>query len=280
MKMRRLFLLLPLLTVSLLAVLYLAVDYWLESVGGRRALEKTLGSRIGMPVHLNGEFNIKLLPSVGVSGTQLVVTDPATGRDLAVGGYFETDLALAPLLREELEVRHLLVEDLKLNLPDGRGFFIPMIRLESFGFNQPTGFEIDLSFLGTLNGQFTWFPEESRVMLDVLWEAEERDDVAYRGSIAYGPGQVDFASSEVTVGAQSVTGEGCLLLTGQPELNLLMEAETLDLDALLENVPGGQGSAEALPVQMNLRLDAIEIRRGDMTARDTRLEIGAEPVCP
>lgn len=280
MKMRRLFFLLPLVTVSLLAVLYLAVDYWLESAGGRRALEKTLGSRIGMPVHLNGDFNIKLLPSVGVSGTRLIVTDPVTDKDVAVGGYFETDLALAPLFREELEVRHLLVEDLKLNLPDGRPIFIPKIRLESFGFNQPTGFEIDWSFMGILTGQFTWFPEESRVLLDVLWEAQERDDMAYRGSIAYGPGQVDFSSSEITVGSQSVTGEGCLLMTGQPELNLVMEAETLDLDALWKNVPGGQGSAESLPVQVNLRLDAIEIRRGDMTARDTRLEVGAEPVCP
>ena len=86
MKIRRLLLLVPLITLSVLAALYFAVDDWLESAGGRRALERTLSEQVGMPVHLNGDFNIKLLPSVGVSGTELVVSDPATGDDLAVGG--------------------------------------------------------------------------------------------------------------------------------------------------------------------------------------------------
>lgn len=280
MKIRRLLLLVPLVTVSFLAALYFAVDFWLESAGGRRALEQTLASRIGMPVHLNGDFNIKLLPSVGVSGTQLVVTDPSTNTDLVVGGYFETDLALAPLLREELEVKHVLVENMKLNLPNGSVVFIPRIRLESFGFNRPTGFDIDWSWIGQISGQFTWFPDESRVNLDALWVAEERDDIAFQGSIVYGPGQIRFGSSEVTVGTQSVTGEGCLLMAEPTELNLVLEAETLDLDALERNIPGGQGSTESLPVQLNLRLDAVEIRRGEAAAFDTRLEIGEKPACP
>lgn len=280
MKIRRLLLLVPLITVSVLAALYFAVDYWLESAGGRRALERTLAEQVGMPVHLNGDFNIKLLPSVGVSGTELVVSDPATGDDLAVGGYFETDLALAPLLREELEIRHVLIERLKLALPDGGNVFIPSIRLESFGFGSPTDFEVDWSWLGVLSGQFTWSPDESRVLLDVLWVADDRDDVTYRGTVDYGPDLVRFGSSELSVGSQTISGAGCLLLAGIPVLNLMLEAEMLDLDALSRNIPGGEGASGSLPFELNLRLDAAEIRRDDITARDTRLEIGSDPVCP
>lgn len=280
MKIRRLLLLVPLITLSVLAALYFAVDYWLESAGGRRALERTLSEQVGMPVHLNGDFNIKLLPSVGVSGTELVVSDPLTGEDLAVGGYFETDLALAPLFREELEVRHVLVERLKLALPDGGNVFIPRVRLESFGFGRPTDFEVDWSWLGVLSGQFTWSPNESRVLLDALWVADDRDDVSYRGTVDYGPELVRFGSSELAVGAQTISGEGCLQLAGAPVLNLMLEAETLDLDALSRNIPGGEGASGSLPFELNLRLDAAEIRRDDVTAFDTRLEIGSEPACP
>ena len=63
MRLRRVLFVLPLVSVFLLVLLYFAVDYWLESAGGRRALERTLGEKIGVPVHLNGDFNIRLLPS-------------------------------------------------------------------------------------------------------------------------------------------------------------------------------------------------------------------------
>ena len=279
MSIRRALILSPLILAALFAAAYFALVYWLESAGGRQALEKTMADRIGMPVSLGGDFDIRLLPSVGVSGTQLLVSDPVTGEELATGNYYETDLALAPLFREELEIRHVLIEGLKLKLPDGNGLFFPRISVGAFAFNRPTDFEVDWSWMGRLDGQFAWHPEESRLWLDALWRVEDRDEIAYRGDIVIQPGKMSFADSELIVGDQAVNGEGCLLLDGGPELNLLLAADRLDLDALLENIPAGQGDPGSLPVQLNLRLDAAEIRRGGIVARETRLEVGGQPSC-
>ena len=142
MNIRRTLLLTPLFIVILLAVVYFAFIAWLESRGGRQKIEETLSAQTGMTVRLNGDFNIGLLPSIGVSGTQLTVTDPSTGEEIASGKYFETDLAIAPLLRDELEIGLIQVEGLKMKLPDGYGLFIPRITLQSFGFGQLTNYPV------------------------------------------------------------------------------------------------------------------------------------------
>jgi hypothetical protein len=279
-SVRRALLFVPLALVLLMAVAYVAAETWLESAGGKRALEKTLSSRIGMPVRLGGDFNLRLLPSVSVSATQLAVSDPSTGEEVATGNYIEADLALAPLFREELDVSRLSVEGLRFNLPGGNGLFFPRVTLASFGIGRPTEFDIDWNWMGRLNGQFTWFASESRVHLNVLWRAQERDDIGYRGSIVYGPGVVRFGDSEVTLGKQSANGGGCLLMGDPPQLNLVLKAGRLDVDELMKNVPGGQGATGSLPVELNLRLDAAEIRRGETVAYDTKLELGRQPACP
>ena len=53
--------------------LYWLADAWLESSGGRQMLEQELGARFGMSVSLEGEFDLMLLPDIGVSGTELVI---------------------------------------------------------------------------------------------------------------------------------------------------------------------------------------------------------------
>lgn len=280
MRLRRALFVLPLVSVFLLVLLYFAVDYWLESAGGRRALERTLGEKIGVPVHLNGDFNIRLLPSVGVSGTELVISDPDSGRDLARGGFFETDLALAPLFREELQVRQVVVEDLMLNAPDGGGLFVPRLVIGTFQVGKPSEFLIDLSWLGVFEGRFTWQPDESLVELELRWRADERDDIAYRGPIRYQAGLVRFGPAKLAIGSQALDGQGCLLFADRPELNLDLQADRLDIDALMANLPGGEGAAGALPIQLNLRLEAAEVRQGETVAFDTLLELGEPPRCP
>ena len=76
---RRIFLLLPLFTVLFLALMYLAVDTWLQSAGGRRAVERVLTDQVGLPVELQGDFNIMLLPAAGSAepGSWSVMPCPA-----------------------------------------------------------------------------------------------------------------------------------------------------------------------------------------------------------
>ncbi len=59
--------------VLLFPGLYWFADAWLESSGGRQMLEQELGARFGMSVRLEGEFDLMLLPDIGVSGTRLVI---------------------------------------------------------------------------------------------------------------------------------------------------------------------------------------------------------------
>ena len=53
----------------------------------------------------------------------------------------------------------------------------------------------------------------------------------------------------------------------------------VDLAALEAAFPAGQGGAGALPFDLNLRLQAETLLRGDIRASDTVLEVGAPPDC-
>ena len=83
---------------------WLALDAWLESAGGRSAIERVLGAESGYPVALAGDFKVVLLPAPGVSGTDLRVY-PADGMGpMLTGGRYTVALALRPLLRREILV--------------------------------------------------------------------------------------------------------------------------------------------------------------------------------
>ena len=77
---------------------YWLADSWLESSGGRRMLEQTLSERIGMSVRLEGEFDLMLLPAIGVSGTELVIGGTEPGSELVRSHEFEISVAIRPLL--------------------------------------------------------------------------------------------------------------------------------------------------------------------------------------
>ena len=99
------------IVVVLLAVLillpiaaYWLADSWLESSGGRRLLEQTLSRRIGMNVRLEGEFDLMLLPAIGVTGTELVIGGPEAGSEFARSHEYEISVALKPLLDRKIFV--------------------------------------------------------------------------------------------------------------------------------------------------------------------------------
>jgi len=93
------------------ALAYLLLDAWLESAGGRRAVERALADGIGMPVELAGEFSVMLWPAIGASGTQLVVGDGGQGAELMRSSDYAVSLALKPLLDGQLLIESVRFSD-------------------------------------------------------------------------------------------------------------------------------------------------------------------------
>lgn len=204
---RRLLLALLLLPPILLLAVYLIADYWLESAGGRRTLERTLASRIGLVVRLSGEFELMLLPSVGASGTNLVVSGDSGGPEIARSREYEISVALKPLIERRLliesirltggvvrpghyagskkavgddgesvtflpEVRNLILRDFRIILPGGEGkeLSIRELAVQDFVVGKATPFSLDLAKLGLIRGEFLWSPGKIVPDLDIVWD--------------------------------------------------------------------------------------------------------------
>jgi hypothetical protein len=279
---RRIFLLLPLFTLLLLAAMYFALDTWLESAGGRRAVERVLTTQLGMPVGLQGEFNIVLLPAVGVSGTDLVVRDGATGSDLARGGSFRVSLELLPLVREELRINEIVVEDLMFAGQDGAngGFAVQQARVTGFAAGEPAEFSIDLGSWGEVAGEFTWRPQQATVDLAVDWGGFLFPRVSLEAWVHYTESMLQFTRLSADLDGQSVAGAGCFIHSPDNVLNLELAAALIDLDRLGELPDSASGGAEGMPFELNLVLNAGEVRYGETTAFDSVLRIGGVPACP
>lgn len=280
MSFRRTLLVVPVVLLLIAVALFFAAEYWFESAGGRGSIEDTLSQSAGMPVRLDGDFDIVFLPSPGVRGTGLSISDPVSGDEVARSQLYEVELALGPLLRQELEVRHLALQKLTLGARGGSRFAIPGIAISGFSPGSSTDFEIDLGWLGKVDGVFTWRPAQADVALDLAWAGEGREDIELAGNIRYFSDHLSFDQLVAVIGGQALAGQGCLIQTDRPALNLELEAGVLDLNALQEAVPGGQGGAGMLPFDVNLVLRAAEIHRDELRAVDTVLEIGAAPHCP
>ena len=128
-RARRLLLFAPVALALLFAVTWLLLDHWLESAGGRRAVERALAERLGMPVTLQGEFAIMLLPSIGVSGTELVLGPPGPASEFGRSREYAVALAVLPLLDGRL-----LIESVALS--GGRVF---LERRPAAAANMPAG---------------------------------------------------------------------------------------------------------------------------------------------
>ena len=279
---RRIFLFLPLLTVLFLVVMYFALDTWLQSSGGRRAVERVLTAQLGMPVGLQGEFNIMLLPAAGVSGTNLVVRDGATGSDLARGGRFRVSLELLPLVREELRINEVVVEDLVLagQGASDEGFVIPRASLTGFAAGEPADFSIDLGPWGEVRGSFTWLPQQATVDLGLTWGGFMFPRVSLDTLIHYSDHVINFPRLDADLGGQAVEGSGCFIQSPGKALNLDLTAGVLDLDRLGGWPDDTSGSGAEMPFDLNLVVKAEEVRYGETTAYGSVLRMGSAPHCP
>ena len=228
MKKRLLWLLiLAPLGIALLAVTaYFLVDAWLESAGGRRALEAALGERLGVPVSLAGEFSVTLLPEVGVEGTELFIGEPGETTEVAYAREFAVALAPRPLLDKQLlvesvylaggrfyperwpagesdapgggiappEIRALEVEDIHVMTGPSDGVALQLLRVDDFRVGAKTPFELAVTGYGALAGRFRWDAADASLALSGEWTGllPGRTSLEARAGFSDGAGSVSL----------------------------------------------------------------------------------------
>jgi hypothetical protein len=190
---RRILLGIPLALALLALAAYAIVDAWLESAGGRRAVERTLADRIGLPVRLAGDFRVMLLPTIGVTGTDLVIGDPEPDGEILRGGEYALSLSIQALFKGRVliesirlvesafylgrggqprdaaaggaarglvlpEIRLLELEGFRVidSAGEGQSWRLQELRIEGFADGRPTPFSLDMDELGAWVGNFSW----------------------------------------------------------------------------------------------------------------------------
>lgn len=272
----------PVLLAALAGAAYLALDAWLESSGGRRAIERVLSEQSGYPVSLAGEFEVVLLPAPGVAGTDLRVSDGPGGGLLLSGGRYGVSLALGPLLRRELNVEELTVGDIRFGAAEGAdaAFEIRELSIRGFQPGQPADFSLDLGPYGEALGRFTWRPDASTLGLAVDWGGFLFPRLAVSLDIAYGEAGLWFDAIDAEVDGQALAGSGCYRFDPEGGLNLDLHAAALDLDALSLELPeGGEGGEGGEGFPLRLRIAADRVVRGDTTADGVVFHFGDDPDC-
>lgn len=206
--MRRILLFLPVLLVLLFAGVYLLAGAWLESSGGRQAIERELSRRLGMPVSLRGDFSIALLPSVGVAGTDLVIGGPTPESEVGRSEKYSVELAVLPLLNGEFvvesfrlvggrlyperlpraadaapnsapallrlpEVESFSVRDFAIVTGTGSGndrrFLLQEFELHAFAAGREAPFRLAVEDFGVLAGRLDWNAQAAEFALDAAW---------------------------------------------------------------------------------------------------------------
>jgi len=280
-------LLLVLLVLLLPLAAYWLADTWLESSGGRQLLEQNLSERIGMSVRLGGEFDLMLLPDIGVSGTALVLGGPGPESEFARSEKFEMSIALQPLLDRRVlidwirlsgghvyperyageggssevagvrlpEIRELTVRDFQFELP-GEGaspLRVKELMVSGFAENRETLFKLEIEDLAVVEGRLRW--DTSRSV-------------------------IHFTNVNLLLGEQALSGEGCLFLQNPRSLHFDLQAGALDLDMLRENLPvSGDASGGGLPLEVNARFTIDEVTSSGVIARGVVFSLGGEPAC-
>lgn len=104
------------IAVVVLIVLVLGLKAWLTTGIGRGVLESKLSSALSRPATLEGDFRLEIFPLPGASGSQLRIFSQ-DGRWLVLdAGRYMAQLALIPLLKGEVEVVALRVENAAVDL--------------------------------------------------------------------------------------------------------------------------------------------------------------------
>jgi hypothetical protein len=203
---RRLLLFLPVLLVLLFAGAYLLAGAWLESRGGRQAIEQELSRRLGVPVNLRGDFSIALLPSVGVAGTELVIGEPGTATELGRSAEYAVELAVRPLLHGTLvvesfrlaggrlylerlppggaaapgpdaatsppglpDIASFTIQDFEIVTAGDSRFLLQDFALEGFVPGRPAPFRLAVADYGALAGSLDWRATASELLLSATW---------------------------------------------------------------------------------------------------------------
>jgi hypothetical protein len=292
MPLRKLALLL--LAVLLLPVtVYWLADGWLESSGGRQLLERTLSERIGMNVRLQGEFELMLLPDIGVAGTELVIGGPEPGSEFVRSREFEISVELRPLIDQQVlvewirisggslhpdrykpspsaagtdsaakfslpEIQELSIRDFEIILPgeDEARLNVKELTINDFAENRETPFSLRIENLASIGGELFWDPGQSRVR---------------------------FGNLRLDLEGQLVSGVACLSLGNPGSLDFDLQAGVFDLDAFREKLElpgvGGGAGADGLPLEIRGRFAAEELRTSGTVARGAVLGLGEEPLC-
>ncbi|MBT8054722.1 MAG: hypothetical protein KJN69_12585 [Gammaproteobacteria bacterium] len=276
------------LLVLLPAGLYFAANWWLESAGARHLLERVLSDRAGMPVRMKGEFDLMLIPALGVSGTDLTVGEQADGTLFTGSAEFAVAVALKPLLQKTVQVewirlsggriypehyqpgggetataeinlpliRELDVRDFQIMLAAGGEHAVRVKRLSvsDFQANRETRFELEIAQLVSAQGRLRW--EEA-------------------------PGRLHLSELVLDLDGQAVSGRACLDLGPPVAVNAMLRAGVFDLDQAwqtLEAFKTGTSNDAGLPFETNLELSADELRSNGITAREVLISMGREPV--
>ena len=271
----------PLVLAALGGLAYLALDTWLESAGGRQAIERVLSTQSGYPVSLAGEFEVVLLPSPGVSGTDLRAYDDPGGPLLVSSGRYAVALALRPLLHRELHVDRLTLGDVRFGGGDanGSGFVVPELEITGFAVDEPAAFRLDLGLYGEATGRFTWQPSSSTLALSLAWGGFLFPTLSLDVAAAYDSAGLWFDSIDAVVDGQPVSGNGCYRFDDGSGLQLDLRAARLDLDALQFALPETGGDGGDADPGVRLRLNADEVLGGDATARGVVINLGDDPDC-
>jgi uncharacterized protein involved in outer membrane biogenesis len=274
-------------------IAYWAVNAWLESSGGRQMLERSLSARTGMNVVLGGDFDLMLLPDIGVTGTDLVIESAFSEGPLASSAEYEISVALKPLLdgRVQIEwirlsggeihpgryqgrqsavgpgaadsvqipqIEELTIRDFRLVPPGAgnRGVRVGVFEASGFADRRSAPFVVEIQDLVSAQG---------RILLDMQDSSLELNELILERS------------------GQRMTGDACMKL-GEPfSLHVVLEAEQLDFDQLRNELPEmdawTEGGEEGAPVDIRVRVSVGELLAAGAVARGVVLSLGQEPVC-
>jgi len=272
--------------------LYWLADAWLESSGGRQILEKELGARFGMSVSLEGEFDLMLLPDIGVSGTNLVIGGEAgPGSFFADSREFEVSVALKPLFHRQVvvewirltgghvypgrysrvvdktgttatllpEIRELDLRDFQIVLDEdlASSLRVKTLAVRDFAERRQAGFSVDVEDLVAVHGWLLWDTAQSKIQ---------------------------FGDVHLDMAGQMLNGRACLLLGETPALHAELEAGAFDVDVLRNSLPAmgqsGPGAMEGgLPLDIRARITVDELRSSGVIARGVELSLGQAPAC-
>ena len=278
---------------------YWLADSWLESSGGRRLLEQTLSGRIGMSVRLQGEFDLMLLPAIGVSGTELVIGGPEPESELARSHEFEISVALKPLLD-----RKVLVEWIRLtggsiypdrySRTDRIDIIDPVVGADSSAILElPEIQELTIRDFQIISSD----KDETRLQIKELtltdfaqnrntpFTLEIEDLAAAGGTLRWDTSQslIHLGKLQLDLAGQVVSGTACLILKSPASLHFDLQTGAFDLDEFRENLPAtgasaGQGGGD-LPLEIRGRLTVDELKTSGAVARGVVLSLGEEPAC-